>query len=236
MNDSSSSLDVTFVPQRRKLIVDFLLLVSVGTVIFLMTNGSIWGAVLPSIRAGWGSFRTGIWVLHSDQNVSRARICSAFCIATAFWQAAAAAFVAVIVFVIVVRLSGKAPDLQQFGATMISLTCGVALTTIVGLMAAIAAAVAGIRVWVHPRLREMVHDALEKATDLRPHLYFNHAIFVLATSIASPVVLLCGLMILDFRSGLFTAVVLTAGPLLAIAIYSWLSLRIIATHPAECWK
>jgi hypothetical protein len=236
MNDSSIPLDVAFVPQRRKFIVEFLLFVAVGTVIFLLTNGPIAGAVLPSIRAGWGSFRTGFWVLHSDQYVSRARICAAFCIATAFWQAAAAALVSVLVFVIVVNLGGNAPDMQGFGATMISFTCGVALTTIVGLMAAIAAMIAGIRVWVHPRLREMVHDALERATDLPPHLYFNHAIFVLATSLAVPFVLLCGVLILDFRSGLFTAVVLIAVPLLAIVSYSWLSLRIIATHPAECWK
>jgi hypothetical protein len=235
MNVSSIPPEGWFVPQRPKLLVEFLLLLAVGIVIFLATNEPIAGAVLPSIYAGWRSFRTALWILRSDQSLSRARVCCAFCIATAFWQGAAAALVSVIVFVIVANFTGKAPNMQRFAATMITLASGVALTTLVGLTAAITAKMAGIRVWVHPRLREMVNNQLETVVDLPPHRYFNHAVFVIATSLAFPVLSLCCALLIDFRSGLFTAAVLIAGSFLAIASYSWLASRIVAMHPAECW-
>jgi hypothetical protein len=236
MNVSSIPPEVKFVPQRPKLVVEFLLLLAVGIVIFLATNEPVAGAVLPSIYAGWRSFRTGLWILRSDQSLSRARVCCAFCIATAFWQSAATAFVSVIVFAIAANLTGNAPDMQRFAATMITLTGGVGLTTVVGLGASTAAKMAGIRVWVHPRLREMVNDQLEKAVDLPPHRYFNHAVFVIATSFAFPILSLCCALLVDFRSGIFTAAVMIVGPLLAFVSYSWLASRIVATHPAECWK
>ena len=191
--------------------------------------------VLPSIYAGWRSFRTALWILRSDQSVSRARVCCAFCIATAFWQGAASALVSVIVFVIVENVTGNAPNMPRLAATMITLASGVALTAIVGLTAAIAAKMAGIRVWVHPRLREMVNNQLEAVVDLPPYRYFNHAVFVAATTFALPVISLCCALLIECRSGLFTAAVLITGPFLAIVSYSWLASRIVATHPAECW-
>ena len=236
MNDSSIPLEGEFVPHRPKHLIEFLLILAIGIVIFLATKKPIAGAVLPSIYAGSRSFRTAFWILSSDQSLSRARICCAFCMATAFWQAAVSALVSVIVFVIVANLTGNAPNMQRFAVTMIMLAGGVAFTTIVGLTAAIAALMAGIRVWVHPRLREMVNGDLEAVVDLAPHRYFNHAVFVIATSLAFPVLPLCYVLLIDFRSGLFTAVVLIAGPILAIVSYNWLASRIVATHPAECWE
>jgi hypothetical protein len=236
MSASTIPFERRLVRQRRIIVFEFVLLLAVGIVVFLVSNNLFVGAVLPSIRAGWRSFRTGLWILQSDHRRSRARICFAFCIATAFWQAAAAALGSVIVFVIVAHFTGNAPNMNRFAATMLQLSSGVALTTVVGLAASIAAATANIRVWVHPMLREIAHDDLTTIVDLPAHRYFNHAVFVLATSLACPVVASCGFLLIDFKSGLFTSVVLTVGPFLACVGYVWLASRIIATHPAECWR
>src|SRR3989304_2919105 len=104
MNASAMSCENTVVLRKRKRVLVFLSLVVAGIVVFVATNNAIAGAVLPSIHAGWRSFRTGAWIIQSDHDRLRACICSAFCIATSFWQAAAAALASVVVFVIVAHL------------------------------------------------------------------------------------------------------------------------------------
>ena len=79
-------------------------------------------------------------------------------------------------------------------------------------------------------------DDLRAIESLPVRPFFNHAVFVLATSLAFPVLVLNCLMLVDFKSGLFTLAVLTTGPLLVFAAYVWTATRIIANNPGECWK
>ena len=141
-----------------------------------------------------------------------------------------------IVFVAVFHLFGKPPKMDRFAVTMTVLAVGVSLTTLVGLAATMAAAVTGVRVWVHPRLRELVHGELENAAHVAPNDYFNHAVFVVATSIGLPATSLSALLIINPRSGVVTATVLIGGALFSIVCYCWLSLRTIAQHPSDCWS
>jgi len=220
--------------QRQKLLVRFLLL-AVGVIIFLVTNEPMAGAVLPSMNAGWRSVRTALWILRSDQRRGRARVCAAFCLATAFWQAAASALVSVILFGIVYHATGREPNLQRFAATMWMLAGGVVLTSIVGLAAGISAWILAIRVWVHPRLRELTNGDLEAAVDLSPQRCFNHAVFVIGTSLACPITCTFAFLLIEFRSGLFTGSMMIATYVLGVVSYWWLASRTVATHPAECW-
>lgn len=222
--------------QSPKTFFEFLSLLAIGISIFLATDNFVAGAVLPATRAAWRSLRTAVWILRSDHSRLRARICSAFCLATAAWQAATGAFVSVIVFVIVMNMTGRQPNMDRFAATMIQLSGGVALTTAVGLMASIAAVNLKVRVWVHPKLREMVDGDLSAAMDLPVGRFFNYAIFVVATSVAFPCAVVPCTLLINPKWGLFGLVFPGAGAIAGFMAYVWLSSRIIASSPAECWK
>ena len=125
--------------------------------------------------------------------------------------------------------------LREF-AWLLAIGIGVALTSLVGRTASIVAQTRGLRVWVNPKLRDLVDDDLPTIESLPVRPFFNHAVFVLATSLACPVLVLNCLMLVDFKSGLFTLAVLTTGPLLVFAAYVWTATRIIANNPGEYWK
>jgi|GEM_PF-1431944 len=216
-------------------IAGFLGSVAIGYLVFVVTNNPIAGAGLPAIRAGWESVRTGWWILRTDRDIARGRICFAFCIATAFWQGATAAFVSVVMFIAIEKIGGGPPGIPQFAATMITLACGVGVTALTGLVATLAAAIAGVRVWVNPGMRKLAKGDLNQVSAIPSHQYFNFAIFVLATSLALPVVLLCMVLLIAPPSPWSSLAVLILGPILVIAGYLWFSGRIIAEHPGACW-
>ena len=64
---------------------------------------------------------------------------------------------------------------------------------------------------------------------------FNHAIFVVATSWAFPILVFCCFLLVDFRSNAFTSAVILTGTLLGILGYMFLSSRMIAAEAASCW-
>ena len=125
--------------------------------------------------------------------------------------------------------------LREF-AWLLDIGIGGALTSLVGRTASIVALTRGLRVWLNPKLRDLVDDDLPTIESLPVRPFFNHAVFVLATSLAFPFLVLNCLMLVDFKSGLFTLAVLTTGPLLVFAAYVWTATRIIANNPGECWK
>jgi len=225
-------------------LVAFLLFLGLGTLVYLATNVAFAGAVMPSIYAGWSSFRTALWIFQNDQHKVRARICSAFCVATGFWHAAAGAVISLVVFMFVTEVVGKKPDMEQFAATMIVLAIGIVLTTVIGLAAAISAAKRGTRVWIHPRLRELVDNDLQAAAHLPPDDYFNHAVFVTATAVALPIIGFCCFLIACCISLLpdnpaltpfFIAAFLIGIVLTPLVGYGWLASRMITHDPADCW-
>lgn len=221
--------------RKQRFGIQFVALLIAGLIIFLLTKIPIAGAILPGVRAGWNSLSTGIWILRTDERRGRGRICAAFCLAVAFWKAAAVAFISVLAFIAMLYVFGDDPDMDRFAATMLMLAGGVTVTAVIGLAASVAAATIHIRVWIHPRLREMTDDKLRALEELPLRPGFNHAVFVLATSLAVPPLAICAFCLIEFVSMQFTLAILFFGPFLAVTGYMWLSSRILATHPAECW-
>jgi hypothetical protein len=171
-----------------------------------------------------------------------------FYLAAACWKAAAAAFVSVAVFVVAAIKVGFQPNMDEFAAVMIVLLTGVILNTILGIGATWAALTCKVRVWVHPRLHAMTRGDLRLATTLGPFASgFNHAIFVVATALVFPVIFAgaAGVAIMTVgrnANQLETLPVIVCefvaffgGPIAAIPAYVWLSSRIIARSPRECW-
>lgn len=161
-------------------------------------------------------------------------ICFAFYVATAFWHAAAAAFGSVLLFVAVAVFMNEDPTMEIFAVTMLTLICGLATATAIGLLASLAAALTGIRVWVSQKLRDLVESDLAGVIELPAYPGFNHAIFVLATSLALPVLAAGCYLLAVVVAGPLTLAVLTIGPLLAFVSYHYLASRIIAAQPSQC--
>ncbi len=218
----------------RKFNFGLLALFAVGIVIFVTTSSTVAGAVLPSLFVAWGSLRAAWWIVREDYHPSRRVICFAFYLATACWHAAAVAFASLLTFVCLTILTGSEPTMETFVATMFTIVGGAALATILGLGASISAALAGVRVWVNPKLRKLTHDDLRNVATLPNYPAFNHAVFVLATSVALPILATCCYLLTINVSGTVTLVALTLGPLTAIVGYYLVSSRMIAKHPAEC--
>jgi hypothetical protein len=138
--------------------------------------------------------------------------------------------------------------MQEFAATMWVLVIGVALNTVLGIAATVAAVIGEIRVWVHPRLQSTFHGDL-RWTARHSHRYpgFNYAIYVVGTALVFrlvtsgailPAVLTVGLHREEAESSvgsLLGRIAIFVLPLAVIPGYAWLSARVIARHSVECW-
>ncbi|MBN2022341.1 MAG: hypothetical protein JW809_06060 [Pirellulales bacterium] len=168
--------------------------------------------------------------------------------AAAFWKAAAAALTTVAVLAILAMTLGFQPNMDDFAATMLTLLGGVVVNTLLGLGAMVAALAFRLRVWVHPRLLAMTHGSLSAIAVLTPRQSgFNHAVFVVATALVFPVLVMGAVVYGALTVGkdpdkinsvpiLITGLgMLVVGPIAMIPCYAWVSSRIIARAPQDCW-
>jgi hypothetical protein len=219
-----------------------------ATVLYFATKEPMLAVLLPCLHGGWNTFRTGFWLLRTDPCRSRARTCFAFYIAAACWKAAAAALLAVLAFAAAEAITGVPPNMDEFAATMLVVAGGVTLNTLVGLAATCAAVVCKVRVWVHPHLRRKIGGDLRLVAGLKSYQRgFNYAIFVVGTALVFPVVSVAMLGIAALTIGknprevatfptmIFEFAAILGGPIAMIPCYAWLSSRIIARSPQECW-
>ncbi len=220
---------------HRKTVLELAVLLAVGVALFLATGHPWLGIVLPSVRASWRSLRTAAWVFTDDPDRRRAAVGGLFCVAMGCWKVAAMAVVTVVAMVAVAKIAGQPPRMERFAAIMITLVGGITLTSLMGLLAAIAALAMGIRLWIHPALPEILGDTLKggHSGSVRPGT--NHAIFVLVTSLAAPALVAGGYMLVQPGSILRAMLVLGLPVLMVIVSYAWLARRIIADHPSQCW-
>ena len=217
-----------------------------GVLVYLATRDPVAGAVLPAAGAGVGYVGTGLWVWRFDPFRTRARICLVFYLAAGCWRAAAAAVAAVIAFVVMANLFDRRPDLDRFSATMLVLIAGVALSTVLGLVATVAALVTRTRVWINPNLRALLEDG--DPEDAGRRVGRNHAVAVVGTALVVPMIAACGAVLVaktadgrppaEFEgvASVVSTLLLVFGGLLAmIPLYAWVSARVLARTPRECW-
>lgn len=215
--------------------LSFFASIFLGILVFLTTQNAIAGAVLPSLQGGQRLFRTGLWILRNDEEPVRAKVCFAFYLSAAFWMGSAVAFSTFILFTAIHAFTGNNPNMDQLAATMITLASCVAISSLFGLAAIIMAIRNRVRVWVHPGFQD-TSDALHLATyDESDFDKFNYAIFVVTTSLAFPPLAIGCAALAMIHSGLLAFIVLLGGPLVTLIAYIWLSSRIIATCPGDCW-
>jgi len=210
--------------------------IALGIAVFLVTDNLALGALLASVYAGWRSFCTAIWIFHSDRQRSRGWICAAFLLATAFWQGAAAAVVALLTLVLVANVNGQVPPMDTGMWILIRLLIGLTGSALIGVGASLAAVFCSLRVWVHPRLTSLLNPKMEIIDTSWGASYFNHAVFVLATSLGTLLMIpLFYLLTRNVLDVLFVAVMFPCLIFGAVAVYAWISRMVVASLAVECW-
>lgn len=220
----------------------------IATLVYLVTSDPLVAVILPCLHGGWHTLRTGCWLLGADPCRRRARTCFVFYVAAAFWKAAAAALLTIVLFAVVETLTGLLPNANEIQAIACVLLLGFLLNTLTGFVAVCTALFCGVRVWVHPDLHTMLHADLGLVSGLNPRWSgVNHAIFVVATAMAFPLlvfgfILLCILPLdkdhvaIESLSVIpLSSAFLLGGAIAMVACYVWLSSRIIARTPQDCW-
>jgi hypothetical protein len=84
-------------------------------------------------------------------------------------------------------------------------------------------------------LPEILGDVLKGGDSGTVQPGFNHAIFVLITSLATPALAAAGYMLIQPGSVLRAMLVFGLMVVLVIGSYGCLARRIIADHPSQCW-
>jgi len=220
-----------------------------------VTGNALIAALPIAIHAGWRLFRCGWWLRSIDPVSRRAWACFWFYLAAACWKASAYAFATIVILGVIENLAGQPVPMDEAIAELQVMSCSVVLSTIVGILAVALAVRGKVRVWVHPSVREKCGGDFSRLGEIRgwytgnPGTFyggFNHAIFILIAAVFFPlplagtVLFVCKSMILPFRPALdaFDILVVCSiliGPLVAIPAYVFLTSRIIARTPTECW-
>jgi len=231
----------------------WLLAVCAAVVLHLLVGYALFVAALPCALAAWKSFRCGFWLLRSDPVAARGRACCWFCLAVGCWKATATALAVVLILMGIEIMTGLRIPVQQAlkeaNFALLIMAVGVSLSTLIGIIAIALALRGKVRVWVHPGLRQRCHGeyayVAECALSYR-YRQMNHAVSVLALSVLFPLAAAgTGLLMwLGYNHpnnnapavlNLIGFLLLLAGPLAMIPVYLFLSSRIIARVPADCW-
>ena len=228
------------------------LLFPISLAIYWLTSSVVLAALLPSIRMAVPTLQAGWWIRWYERSCSRqtrGTILWLFHVAAALWSASSASLVTVMFLVIIEAHFGKQPDMNRFVTGMLMIVFGIGLSTLIGLSASFLALRHSVRVWVHPKTLRWCQGNCE----LLPNLTFqppkfNHAVFVLGTSLVTPGLVLGTLILIACTGngaqldnailGLSIAIMISVfivQPIVMIAVYFRISDRIIATNPKQSW-
>lgn len=221
--------------------------------LYWLTSSVVVATLIPSVIAALPALRTGWWIRGHELSLGcriRANILWYFYLADALWLAAATAFTTVLILILISSQIGIQPNMTKFATAMLTIAAGVVMTTLIGLYAAFCAWRNPIRVWVHPKTYQWtrgVDEMLYRLT-FQPQR-FNHAVFILGTSLVTPCLLSGTAVLIAFTAHgerlspmmqylsltvmLFFFVVM---PISAVVAYGKVAGPVIAQQPSECWQ
>ena len=229
------------------------LLFPISLAIYWLTSSVVLAALIPSIRMAVPTLQTGWWIRWYERSCARrtrGTVLWLFHVAAALWLASAASFVTVMFLGIIEARFGKQPDMNRFVTGMLMIVFGIGLSTLIGLYASFLALRYSVRVWVHPKTLIWCVGNCELLTHLtfQPPK-FNHAVFVLGTSLVTPGLVLGTLILIactgnggqldNATLGLSIVIMISffiVQPIVMIAAYCRISDRIIAKNPKQCWE
>jgi hypothetical protein len=241
-------------PDALRLPLGVFTIVAAG-IVYYFTRHPLLAALLPWLHGGWNTFRSGLWILKTDPLRPRAWTCFAFYLTMACWKAAAAAVATLAVFGFAALHFGIRVDEKELIATTIAFLAGVILHSVIGIIGVAAALRCRVRVWVQSNLRRALRGDLAQASRMgrviRPHplrsravtYQTNLGVILVVTAMMVPVTIVAAtVLVLAVTLGrpsniemIIALILFWCGLIAAILSCGWLSSRVVARSPRECW-
>lgn len=230
-----------------KSVATWFLVAAVSTAVFLFTMSPLLASVWPYLRAGWPAVRTAWWLRKVDPWPIRGKVGFYFHLAMAGFRAGVAGLLMVLLSGLIADARQGIPDLTQFIIAMCVILTGMSMSFLFGWWGTILAFRHGVRVFVISNLRDICHGDFSQIERLSPRRYHtNPANFVMAVAISGPALALWFAAMLTTipdptqpqAPTVSAAILLGALPVLGvgcIALLIFLSTRVIARTPQECW-
>ena len=222
--------------------------ISVG--VFVLTFSPLSAMALPYLRAGWPAFQTGCWLRKADPWPARGRVGFYFHLAMAGFRAAVAGVFALVLMAVIEQNLQRQADLNQVMVALGVILAGVGLSFSFGGWGTVIALKNRVRIFVISDLKHLCHGDYFQIVRLPMHRYLvNPANYVMTVAIAAPSLALWFVVMLlampkpgepDLRGLQMSRAMLLLAllPVLAILILAlliFLSRRMIARTPLECW-
>ena len=219
--------------------------ISVG--VFALTFSPLLAMALPYLRAGWPAFQTACWLRKADPWPARGRVGFYFHLAMAGFRAAVAGVFAIMLMLVIEQNLQRQADINQVMMAFCFIMAGAGLSSSFGWWGTVIALRNRVRIFVISDLKHFCHGDFFQIARL-PMLKFhlNPANYVMAVAIAAPTLALWFVAMLlamskpDVRDppvGVAVLLLLSLPVLgiLIIALLIFLSGRMIARTPLECW-
>ncbi len=219
--------------------------ISIG--VFALTFSPLFAMTLPYLRAGWPAFQTGCWLRKADPWPARGRVGFYFHLAMAGFRAAVAGVFSLVLMVVIEQNLQRQADLNQVMIALCVIMAGTGLSFSFGWWGSAIALRNRVRIFVISDLKHFCHGDFFQIVRLPMHKYLvNPANYVMAVAIAIPMLALWIVALLlampkpDERDppevvAVLLILLLPVLCLFIIALLIFLSGRMIARTPLECW-
>lgn len=221
----------------------------ISLVILIGTTNPILTSLLPYLKAAWPAMRTAFWLRSADPWRARGTVGFLFHLCTGLFRAAAVAVLFIVSTMLFAVLLPRQPNVSpSLVAPMIAmgailLSCFV--STICGWSGIVIAIRHQLRIYVVSDLIRRCRGDFNQARQIEPvHNRVNPAKFIICLAIATPALFLWFMAMLianpsgtDENVGVLSALLLGL-PVLCLACLAsivWISGRVAADSPAQCW-
>ena len=220
---------------------------SISIVLFVLTLNPLLAGAFPYVRAGWPAVRTAFWLKFADPWSARGSVGLLFHLCMASFRAGVTGLACVVGSVVAAEMFKQDPNFIQFAVAMIVIVIGCFISFLLGWIGVVIALRHGVRIFVISNLYKICHGNFSNAEHVQTGpTRTNPAHFIVAIAIAVPSLTLWFAAILmtmplnmnDGDDITVPIVILSLLPVLAIAcliMLIYLSKRIMARSPAECW-
>ncbi len=234
------------VPRAWRFLGQWPTIAMVSIVLLILTLNPLLTGLLPYLRAGWPALRTAFWLKQTDPWTARGTVGFLFHLGMALFRAGACGFVCVLSTVVIANVTQKQPDLRPFIVAILTIAFGCILSSIFGWIGIAIALRHRVRIFVMSNLYSVCHGDFTVATTLGPGITrTNPANYIIGVAAAAPLLAIWFAAMLTTAPGdhvdkIETApfILLVLLPFLiiaCIALVVFLSGRITAQSPGECW-
>ena len=242
-NDTTTESDA---PTAWRFLGQWPTIVMVSIVLLMLTFNPLLTGFFPYLRAGWPAMKTAFWLKKEDPWKARGTVGFLFHLCMALFRAGTCALVCVICTGIVASVTQKEPNLIPFMIAMATIVFGCFLSSILAWIGVVIAFLHGIRIFVISNLFAVCHGDFTVTKSLGTgHVPINPANCIIGVATAVPSLTLWFIAMLttvaeqgNRRNETMTAIILGLLPVLGITcivMVVFLSSRIMARSPAECW-